>query len=57
MHKIGLKGTVDYMPDVYGFTYYSNTTPSNFPTTPMAVSLGGTSRLLWKYAVTYTITL
>ncbi len=52
-HKIGLKGTVNYMPDAYGFTYFSSSSCNNFPETPEGGSLGGTSRLLFSYALVY----
>ena len=52
-HKIGLKGTINYMPDAYGFTYYSSSTLNDFSDSPMGGTLGGTSRLLFTYALVY----
>ena len=48
-HKVGIKGSVSYIPKAYGLTYSSTT-----DTTPDTSSLGGTSRFLWTYGFVYT---
>ncbi len=53
-HKLGLKATVTFMGDSYGFTYYSSSGKNNYSSTPSSGTLGGTSRFLWTYGLTYT---
>lgn len=53
-NKIGITGSVSYIPDSYGFTYNSSK-PNHFPKKPSLSGLGGTSRILWSYGLTYTI--
>ena len=48
--KIGLKGSIEYIPDSYGFTYYSSTTLNDFSEQPLSANIGGTSRLIWTYS-------
>ena len=52
-HKLGINAAVNYMPDKYGFTYYSASSLKDFSETPMSGSLGGTSRFLWSYGFSY----
>lgn len=51
-NKIGFKASMQFSPDTYGFTY-SNPVSKK----PLADSLGGSSRMLWNYALVYSITL
>lgn len=52
-HRIGIKGSVEYIPDAYGFTYYSNQSIKDLSDTPDSSNLGGTSRLMFTYALVY----
>ena len=52
-HKLGLNAAINYMPDKYGFTYYSASAQKDFSGSPMSSTLGGTSRLLWSYGFSY----
>ena len=54
MNKIGLKGSINYMPQTYAFTHISYDSKTEYSELPLGRSLGGTSRLLWTYALTYT---
>ena len=53
-HKLGLKATVNFIGDSYGFTYYSSSGKNNYSSTPSSGTLGGSSRFLWTYGLTYT---
>ena len=48
MNKIGIKGSISYIPDSYGFTY----SPPE-ATKPDSSTMGGTNRLLWSYSFVY----
>ena len=51
-NKIGLKASVQFSPDAYGFTYSSKTS-----TKPSSGSLGGSSKFLWTYSIVYAFCL
>ena len=54
MNKLGLKATINDMPQVYAFTFFTHDLNDGFSKQPDSGTLGGTSRLLWTYAISYT---
>lgn len=53
-NKLGLKGSVQFIPNAYGFTYYSEKSWNDLSEKPDMSGLGGTARLLFTYALTYS---
>lgn len=53
MNKLGFQVKINYMPDAYAFTYISYDKDSAYSQLPDSRSLGGTSHLLWTYAISY----
>lgn len=52
-NRIGFKGTIQVCPKVYGFTFYSRTSFKDLSDIPFSSELGGSSRLLFSYALVY----
>ena len=52
-NKIGIKGTVNLAPPAYAYTYSSATSFEDLSDKPSLNDLGGTSRLLFTYALVY----
>lgn len=53
-NKIGLKGSVQFIPNAYGFTYTAKNSLENLSKNPDLSGLGGTARLLFSYALAYS---
>ena len=52
-NKLGLKGSVNISPKAYGYTYSSKTSFEELSDQPSMSDLGGSSRLLFTYALVY----
>ena len=53
-NKLGLKGSVQFIPNAYGFTYYSDKSWDELSQKPDLSGLGGTARLMFTYALVYS---
>ena len=53
-NRLGLTAAINFMPDTYAFTYISYNKNQDYSDTPDGGTLGGTSRLLWSYSISYT---
>lgn len=53
-NKLGLKGSVQFIPNAYGFTYYSDKSWDDLSKKPDLSGLGGTARLVFSYALAYS---